>query len=100
MRNAPAVAPDANRFVEARQPQGARGSRQPTAQQPQQSGMVRTVASGRSPRQAVVRDRPKAVGILARVSRTIELFAGLTLVVVGIVILGGSGSAACWSTLA
>ena len=46
------------------------------------------------------RDRRKAVGILARVSRTIELFAGLTLVVVGIVILGGGGSAACWSTLA
>ena len=48
-----------------------------------------TVASGGRGRQAASAGCGRAVGILAPVSRTIELFAGLTLLVVGIVILGG-----------
>jgi hypothetical protein len=50
---------------------------------------IGTVASGGRTRQARPAEAEGPVGILGPVSRTIELFAGLTLVVVGIVILGG-----------
>jgi hypothetical protein len=51
--------------------------------------MAMTVASAAVGRQGGVSGAVGAVGILAGVSRTIELFAGLTLLVIGVAILFG-----------